>query len=187
VKVLLPRLSTATIRKCLLSASSERGRWVHLLVGNSRLLFNKPIVEEESLQFQSQWFYMNDGPNVKIENALGVVLLELGLSWELVLQKECPYRESAVDLLREVLELDNEMVFFRSRFVGILPCLGGVLSGEGDDRKGERICSKIYQILAKLPEDNYQIYAYKAKEEHPKVEKGKNYHYKIPNKQQNVV
>jgi hypothetical protein len=88
-----------------------------------------------------------------------------------------------------MVELNSDMVFFRSRFVGVLSSLGKVLAGEGDDRKGERLCGKIYQILAKLPEGNYQIYACRAREDHlmldcPKV---RSKHNKAPIKQLNAV
>lgn len=44
-------------------------------------------------------FHMNDGPNVVISNALAVIVLELGQKWEHSLCAECPYRESAIDLI----------------------------------------------------------------------------------------
>lgn len=42
---------------------------------------------------------MNDGPNVKVSNALGVTLLQLGEKWEYALQTNSPYKEPALDLL----------------------------------------------------------------------------------------
>lgn len=53
-----------------------------MLLGNTKLLYSRSIQEAESLDVKAASFYMGDGPNVKITNALGVVLLELGQKWE---------------------------------------------------------------------------------------------------------
>lgn len=70
------------MRKCVLSASSRSGRWAYMLLNNTKFLYNKSISENQTnSESQSQNFYMNDGQNVQISNALGVIILELGEKW----------------------------------------------------------------------------------------------------------
>lgn len=80
-------MKTETIRKCILSASSNRAKWVNLLKGNTLLLYQRSIEQGDAKSDQLDNFSMNDGPNVKVSNALGVLLLEIGDSWEYLLNQ----------------------------------------------------------------------------------------------------
>ena len=80
--------------------SYKNGRWINILLNNTRILHNQKI-EEKKGQDESKCsnFYMNDGDNVVVSNALGVILLEIGSQWEAMLEKDSPMKERALDLL----------------------------------------------------------------------------------------
>lgn len=164
IKLLLPKLASETIRKCLLSATSARGKWIHMLSGNTKLLYSRPLSEGESEDVKASSFYMGDGPNVKIANALGVVLLELGQKWEYALKVDSPYRDPALLLLLELLTLDNQMVFFKLRFLSIIHSLTQILlqpEMNGTDLTlfaPEKTRHRIYSILTKIRDTNYKAY-----------------------------
>ena len=160
--MILPRLTTEMIRKCLLSASGANGKWIYMLLGNTRLLYKKQINQSDEPLEKSENFYMNDGPNVKITNALGVVLLQLGKKWEYCLKLDCPYKEIALDLIIELLGLDPNMVFFLNRFTDILISLINLII-RSQIKENEVVCSqriklKVYKLLSLIPDKNYKIY-----------------------------
>ena len=72
IGLLVPQLSTESIRVCVLSCSGT-SLWVNFLRGNVGLLYNKNIEEDKNEKETN--FHMNDGDNVQITNALGVILL----------------------------------------------------------------------------------------------------------------
>lgn len=164
IRLLLPKLTSETIRKCLLSATSSRGKWIHMLSGNTKLLYSRPLQEGESEDAKVSSFYMGDGPNVKITNALGVVLLELGQKWEHALSIDSPYRDPALLLLIELQTLDSQMVFFKLRFLSIIHSLTQILLQpelNGADLThfaAERTRHRIYSILSKISETSYSAY-----------------------------
>ena len=45
-------------------------------------------IEQNVSAGKGKMFYMNDGDNVSVSNALGVIMLELGSQWEGLLSKE---------------------------------------------------------------------------------------------------
>jgi len=51
------------------------------------LLYQRSIEQGDAKSDQLDNFSMNDGPNVKVSNALGVLLLEIGDNWEYLLNQ----------------------------------------------------------------------------------------------------
>ena len=80
--------------------SYKNGRWINILLNNTRILHNQKIDEKKG-QDENKYsnFYMNDGDNVVVSNALGVILLEIGSQWEAMLEKDSPMKERVLDLL----------------------------------------------------------------------------------------
>lgn len=73
----------------------------------------------------NEHFHSGDGDNVRIGNALGVMVLELGERWkEGLLGKD---KEGVIDLLLELVKVDKELVFFRGGFQSVLEGFIGVL------------------------------------------------------------
>ena len=124
-----------------------------MLQGKTKLLHNRSIEEGEDINDKAGNFYMNDGPNIKITNALGVVLLELGNKWEYALRPDSPYCEPALTLLAELISLDPNMVFFKLRFLSIIDCMTNILlqtemnSVDLSNLTAEKIRYKSYSIL----------------------------------------
>jgi hypothetical protein len=63
-------------------------------------------------------FYIKDGENVLIKNALGVIILELSDKWTFYLHSQ--KREVIVDIILELAKTNPGMVFFRSFFSKII-------------------------------------------------------------------
>ena len=99
---------------------------------------------------------MNDDQNVIISNALGVVVLELGEKWEGQLASQ--HREMVLDLLLELAVVDNDLVFFKGRFIPILKSLGEMLEKFGSSSLHQRTELKIYRLLSLLRRENYQLH-----------------------------
>ena len=63
------------MRICILSCAGT-SHWISLISGSIHLLYGQKLEQDKNNQTKN--FHMNDGDNVQIPNALGVILLELG-------------------------------------------------------------------------------------------------------------
>lgn len=80
---------------------------------------------------------MNDGENVVITNALGVIILELGNKWCFYLGNA--KREIIIDILINLLNVNPQLIFFKSFFNLILLELIRILSECFGKKAGERV------------------------------------------------
>jgi hypothetical protein len=61
-------------------------------------------------------FHANDGDNVTVSNALGVIVLELGDKWIVELSFDNPRKELLIDALLNLIMVNDQLIFWKRFF-----------------------------------------------------------------------
>jgi phosphotransferase system HPr-like phosphotransfer protein len=61
-------------------------------------------------------FHANDGDNVTVSNALGVIVLELGDKWIVELSFDNPKKELLIDALLNLIMVNDQLIFWKRFF-----------------------------------------------------------------------